>query len=103
MLFQSTVAAQQDAGNSIDTVSITLGFNELAALASLPTSTALAQLEPTLTAYRANYSAVLTQVRTLLPDTDLYLLNYYNPFPADPGNPAAPIFAEGGPLLNNIV
>ena len=102
-LFASTVAAQQAMGNSVSAVTITLGFNEVAALSSLPPSQALAQLPQTLADYRSNYSAVLTQVRSLLPNTSLSLLGYYNPFPADPSSPAAPIFMAGGMQLNAIV
>ena len=102
-LFASTVAAQQAMGNNVSAVTITLGFNEVAALSSLPASQALAQLPQTLADYRGNYSGVLTQVRSLLPDTALSLLGYYNPFPADPSSPAAPIFQAGGMQLNAIV
>lgn len=102
-LFASTVAAQQALGNTINTVTITLGFNELAALASLPTQVALTQIAPTLDAYQASYAAVLTQIRNLLPNADLALLGYFNPFPADPASPAAPIFAAGGGPLNTII
>ena len=102
-VFASTVADQRAMGNTVTNVTITLGFNEVAALVSLPQSTALAQLQPTLDSYRSNYSQVLTQVRALLPDTNLSLLGYYNPFPADPINPAAPIFNAGGMQLNSII
>ena len=100
-LFLSKVASEQAAGNTIDTVSISLGFNELAALASSPNP--LDQLPATLTTYRDNYSSVLTEVRQQLPDADLFILNYFNPFPANSTSPAAPIFAAGGPSLNNII
>jgi len=102
-LFASTVAAQAALGNTINTVTITLGFNELAALASLPTPVGLAQIASTLDAYQANYAAVLTEIRSLLPNADLALLGYFNPFPADPASPAAPIFAAGGAPLNAII
>lgn len=102
-LFASQVAAEQAAGNSIDNITITLGFNELAALASLPPADALAAITPTLATYRTNYAAVLTQVRTLLPNANLYLLGYYNPFPADPSSPAAPVFDTGGMALNATI
>ena len=102
-LFASTVAAQVALGNTINTVTITLGFNELAALASLPTPVALAQIASTLDAYQANYAAVLTEIRNQLPNADLALLGYFNPFPADPASPAAPIFAAGGAPLNAII
>lgn len=100
-LFLSKVASEQAAGNTIDTVSISLGFNELAALASLPNP--LDQLPATLTTYQDNYRGVLSEVRQQLPDADLFILNYFNPFPANPTSPATPIFAAGGSLLNNII
>ena len=102
-LFASTVAAQQALGNTVSNVTITLGFNELAALASQPTAAALAAIPATLAAYQANYTAVLTQIRTMLPSAQLALLSYYNPFPADPASPAAPIFTAGGAPLNAII
>ena len=83
--------------------SITLGFNELGALAILPTSQALAMLPGTLATYQTNYTNVLTQIRSLEPKANLYLVGYYNPFPADPTNPAGPIFSQGGPQLNAII
>lgn len=100
-LFLSKVAAEKAAGNTIDTVSISLGFNELAALASSPNP--LEQLPATLEEYRDNYSDVLAEVRQQLPDANLFVLNYFNPFPANPTSPAAPIFATGGPQLNSII
>jgi lysophospholipase L1-like esterase len=103
-LFDSTVAAQKSAGNSIDYTTITLGFNGLAALASEPPEQALADVGPELASYKSAYDAVLGHVREQLPDTNLYLLNYYNPFAiAGADNPAKPIFAKGGMQLNNII
>lgn len=103
-MFRSVVASQTAAGNTINTISITLGFNELAALASLPAGQALAILPATLAAYQTNYSNVLSEVRSLAPGANLYLLDYYNPFPGDPtNNPAKPVFAQGGPQVNAII
>ena len=103
--FADAVAAQRAAGNAVQTVTITLGFNEVAALANLPTEQALAAIPSTLAQYRANYGAVLDQVRGLAPGADVYLLNYFNPFPGDPtgANPATPIFAAGGAQLNATI
>ena len=99
------MAAQRASGNAVQTVTITLGFNEVAALANLPTEQALAAIPSTLAQYRANYGAVLDRVQSLAPDAELYLLNYFNPFPGDPTgvNPAAPIFAAGGARLNATI
>lgn len=107
-LFANTVAAQRAVGNTVNTISITLGFNELAALAPTQNTpaaeaAAIAQIPSTLAAYRTNYANILTQVRSLAPDADLLLLGYYNPFPADPNSPAAPVFNAGGMALNNTI
>ena len=107
-LFANTVTTERARGNTVGTVTITLGFNELAALAPMQNTpaaeaAAIAQIPDTLAAYRANYAAVLNEIRSLTPDANLYLLNYYNPFPADPNSPAAPVFNAGGMALNGII
>ncbi len=107
-VFANTVAAQAALGNAITTISMTLGFNEVAALspaANTPAAeaAAIAQLPATLAAYKRNETAVLSDIRSLAPTANLYLLGYFNPFPADPASPAAPIFAAGGMALNAII
>ena len=102
-MFRNLVGTEAAAGNTINTISITLGFNELGALATLSPTQALAMLPSTLATYEANYTQVLTAIRMLEPNATLYMLGYYNPFPANPTNPAAPIFAQGGPELNAII
>jgi lysophospholipase L1-like esterase len=107
-LFAQDAAAQKAMGNIITNVTITLGFNELAALAPATNTpaaeqAAIAQIPATLTAYKANYGAVLNEVRTLAPSATVDLLGYYNPFPADPSSPAAPVFAAGGTALNDTI
>ena len=107
-LFANTVAAQEALGNTVGAVTITLGFNELAALAPATNTpaaeaAAVAQIPATLTAYQTAYTAVLNQVRSLAPAANVYLLGYFNPFPADPASPAAPVFAAGGTALNGVI
>lgn len=101
-LFGQTVASQRALGNTISTISVTLGFNDVAALASSP-ATALSLLPSTLATYQANYAAILAEIRQLAPTADLFLLGYFNPFPGDPANPANPLFAAGGPQVNAII
>jgi lysophospholipase L1-like esterase len=106
--FANEVAGQVAAGNAISTISLTLGFNELAALAPTQNTpaaeaAAVAQLPATLAAFRANDTAVLNQIRTLAPNATLYLNGYYNPFQVDPSSPAAPVFAAGGTELNSVI
>lgn len=100
-LFASRAAAALAGGDTIETISITLGFNELAAIALLPN--ALDLLPTTLADYRANQSANLSFIGSIAPTADLYLLGYFNPFPGDPTNPANPFFAVAGPQINAII
>ncbi len=107
-VFANTVSAEQAQGNTISTITITLGFNELAALAPTQNTpaaeaAAIAQIPATLAAYQTNYTAVLNEIRSLAPNANLYLLGYYNPFPADPNSPAAPVFNAGGTALNGVI
>lgn len=102
-LFAQTVAAQNAASNPVTTITVTLGFNNLAALSTLPTAQALAAAPGVLATYRTEYAGILTNIRSLTPNADLYLLGYFNPFPADPTSPAAPIFNTFGPQLNDII
>ena len=107
-VFANTVATQRAQGNTISTITVTLGFNELAALAPVQNTpaaeaAAIAQIPATLAAYQASYTAVLNEIRSLAPNASLYLLGYYNPFPADPTSPAAPVFNAGGTALNGVI
>ena len=101
--FLDAVAAERAVGNTVRAITITLGFNELAALATMPTDEALAAIPETLDAYRENYADVLSTIRGVAPEAPLYLPAYYNPFPADPDSPAAPIFFEAGSDLNRVI
>ena len=100
-LFRQSVAEQRAMGNTIDTVSITLGFNDLADLANAPNG--VERIDERIATYRGNYDAILGDIRDRLPDANLFVLNYFNPFPADPDSPAAPIFFQGGAQLNATI
>ena len=103
--FAQVVDALTAAGDTVETVSITLGFNEVAALTTMPTQDAIDAIPATLDAYRQNYADVLTTIRERAPGADLFVLNYFNPFPGDPtgANPASPVFAVAGPQLNAVI
>ena len=98
-MFLATVASERALGNTITTVSITLGFNDLGELMGMsPTAIAAG-----LAAYESGYKSVLSEIRQQLPTANLLVLGYYNPFPADPTNPAAPTFNTYGMELNGII
>ena len=103
-MFSTRLASERAEGSTIDTVNITLGFNELAALSVLPVDQALAMLAQTLAAYKRNNKNILSLVRNREPEANLYLLNYYNPFIADSTMKASDVvFTESGPRLHAIL
>lgn len=100
-LFAQTVQTQAAAQNPVTTISVTLGFNNLAALAG--TNPSDATVQTTLATYQTQYAGILSTIRSTAPAASLYLLGYYNPFPADPASPAAPLFNTYGTELNGII
>ncbi len=100
-LFTQDAASIAAAGNTISTISITLGFNELGAIATMPDP--LKMLNATLATYKATEQGNLLYIKGVAPGAKLYLVNYYNPFPADPTNPAAKFFALAGPRLDAVI
>ena len=101
--FASAIAAQRAGGNTVQAIAMTLGFNESGALSTLPTAEALTRLPQTLATYCENLTGVVSQLRSLAPEASVSLLGRLSPFPASPGNPAAPIFDLGGPQIEAMV
>ena len=106
-MFQQMVAAQQAAGNTVSTVSITLGTNDLFSLFNAPGFTPGSAVDPmlaaTLATYRANDLAVLSMIRNLLPTATILVVGTYNPFPADPTNTFGPLAAVAGPMFGSVM
>jgi len=100
-MFNTIAKSEQAAGNTIGTISMTLGFNELGAIATDPNRFKL--LGQTLDAYRKTQEGNLLFIRGVAPSANLYLLGYFNPFPGDPTNPALPFFKVAGPRLNALI
>ncbi len=62
-----------------------------------------AAVASTLAAYQAGYASILDEIHQTLPGANLLVLGYFNPFPADPTNPATPLFTTCGMPLNGII
>ena len=106
-LLQATVATQQRLGNTISTVTMTLGANDLFTLFNAPGFTPNSATDPmvasTLATYRMNESAILATIRSLLPNATLDLIAVYNPFPADPTNTFGPLVGAVGSQFNAVL
>ena len=103
-LMLATIKAQLALGNTISNVTISLGANDLfVALASGGSFPA------TLATFQTNEIQLLTQIRGLLPTTNLILLNYfdpYAPFLSDPTSPFYPIAVashQAIPAINSLI
>ncbi|MEO6809651.1 MAG: SGNH/GDSL hydrolase family protein [Isosphaeraceae bacterium] len=114
MLF-SIINDQKAAGNTIDAVSIQLGGNDLFVLARSPgffdTLTPAEQqaaVGQTLATIQQNNFALLTELRQALPQTDIVMMGYLDPFAPFRNDPSSPLFpiaqASAGaiPALNQI-
>ena len=105
----TTIAQQKAAGNTIGAVTISLGSNDLFALAQTPGFMALsanqqgAKLLQTFAAVQANYTSLLTEVHASLPNATVSLVGTYNPFVAAPGSPFAPIAGVAIAGMNQLI
>jgi len=108
-LLQSTIATQRAAGNTIDTVSVHLGANDLFAVLANPSFAGLTpdkqqiQVLQAINAFQANETKLLAQVRGLLPNADLILPGYYNPYAFDPKSPMATLAGTAIQALNQAI
>lgn len=89
------VADEQGLGNTIESVSVALGANDIFQVVlqpgfiDLPGAQQLGAIFAALQSALDNYTLAMTQVRSLLPQADLLIIGQYNPFAAVPESPAA--------------
>jgi lysophospholipase L1-like esterase len=104
-LMLSTIAAQKAAGHDIGTVSVQLGANDLFAAAQAPgffnlsPAAQQAAVQQVLAAVANNVGTVLGEIRSQLPNADLIVMGYYNPYAAVPNNPFS---AVAGPAIQGL-
>jgi lysophospholipase L1-like esterase len=108
-LLVSQIASQQAAGNTIGAVTVSLGANDLFAAVGAPGFFAMnpAQQQSAILASMStvqnNYTALLTELHALAPSAAVTLVGYYNPYPAVPGSPLAPLAGPAIQLLNAVI
>jgi lysophospholipase L1-like esterase len=108
-LMLETIQAQHAAGNTIGTVSVQLGANDLFSVMNSPgffTLTSAQQQQLILVAlgrFQQNETLLLTQIRSELPSANLILPGYYNPYAVDPTSPLAGLAGTAIQGLNSII
>jgi hypothetical protein len=79
-------AAERAAGRTITTVTFALGLGDYLSLtgssgfSQMTLAQQQASIQQMLTTLQSNYVSALNQIRGVLPNAKLYLLNYYNPY-----------------------
>jgi lysophospholipase L1-like esterase len=79
-------AAERAAGRTITTVTFALGLGDYlsstgsSGFSQMTLAQQQASIQQTLTTLQSNYVSALNQIRGVLPNANLYLLNYYNPY-----------------------
>jgi lysophospholipase L1-like esterase len=107
--FHQVVADAKARGDTIPTVTLQFGANDLDATAHAAGFGALdpavqgALVRQTLGGVQQNYAAILADVKATLPDADLYVIGYHNPYAGDPSNPLAPLAAPAVQGLDQVV
>jgi lysophospholipase L1-like esterase len=108
-LMLSTINAQELAGHTISTVTVQLGANDLFTVVNQPNFFSLtpgqqqAAVAQALTTVGANDTVLLSELRGLLPHTNILMMGYYNPFNADPTSPMGQIADPAIKALNGVI
>lgn len=105
----STIAAEKAAGHNISTVSVNLGANDLFVTLHQPDFLNLtpdqqqARIISTLANVQGNYTALLGELKSQVPQASLYLLGYHNPFAADPNGAMEKLAGPAVKALNALI
>lgn len=106
--FQQVVAAAKANGDRIGTVTVQLGANDLFSVAGrpdflgLPPAVQSQLVMGSFAQLQQNYAAILAEVRGALPDADLYVIGYHNPYGGRPDHPLAPLSVPAVQGVNQV-
>jgi lysophospholipase L1-like esterase len=109
MAFMHYMATQLAAGNQINTVTISLGTQDIMNILNQPGFGSMSLIQQAtavqagLAQIQSEYSSLLGQIRNVLPNATIDLVGAYNPFHATPNSPLAPIAEPAFLGLNNIL
>ncbi|MBY0456387.1 MAG: hypothetical protein K2V38_03555, partial [Gemmataceae bacterium] len=103
--FRQVVADAKGRGDTIGTVTVQLGANDPFLAVGRPDffgldrSVQMALVQGQLGTLQQNYAAILTEVRQALPDAELFVIGYHNPYGGRPDHPLAPL---ADPVVNAV-
>jgi lysophospholipase L1-like esterase len=102
------IVHQQDAGHTIGNVTLQVGANDLLSVLATPGFFALtpdqqqAKLGEALATTQANYVTILSELHSLLPHANLYVLGYHDPYNF-PGSQLEPLAGPAIQALNKLI
>jgi len=108
-LVATTIAQAHAAGRDVKYVTVSLGANDLYSALADPSFFALKpgqqgdMIHAKLSAVAANDATILHDLRAQLPNAQIALLGYYNPYPALTGTPIAQASSPVIQALNGVI
>ena len=108
-LLVSKIASEQAAGHTVGAVTVSLGANDLFAVVGGPNFFSMSPAQQqsailgSMSTIQNNYTALLTELKALSPATAITVVGFYNPYPAVPGSPLAPLAGPAIQLLNAVI
>ena len=105
----STINAGAAVGQSVGTVSVQLGANDLFTVLNSPGFATLtpdeqqAKLGSALQSIQANYSNLMNELHAVLPNAKVLLMGYYDPYAANPTSPIEAIASPTIKALNTVI
>ena len=108
-MLAAKISDEHAAGNAIGAVTVSLGANDLFALAAGPNFFSMSPAQQqmailgSMSTVQNNYTALLTELKGIAPEAAITLVGYYNPYPATPDQPFAPVAGPAIQLLNAVI
>jgi lysophospholipase L1-like esterase len=108
-LLLTTIANEKAAGHDIGTVTVELGANDLFTVVNQPNFFTLsaaqqqAKLAQAFANLQTNYTGLLGELKSLVPNANVMLMGYHNPFNADPSSPIGKIADPAIKALDSLI
>jgi lysophospholipase L1-like esterase len=108
LMMLETIVHKLDAGQTISNVTLQVGANDLLSVLANPTFASLtpqqqqAQIGTALSTLQANYTTIVSELHSLLPHANIYLMGYYDPYNF-PGSKVEPLAGPAIQALNKMI
>ena len=107
-MFLHDIASELAAGHQVGTVTVSLGMADMSNILNAPGFASLSladqatKVQAGLSQIQTQYTALLAEIRNVLPNAQVDLIGAYNPYHATPNDPLAPIAEPAFLGLNKV-